>query len=62
MSIHPEQETQNRPNEVQILPKSNLGNDEGFLGGVTYRDMGKVLVIGAEMTERELHQRPPQHG
>ena len=42
--------------------KVQLGEPMSFIG-VTYRNMGEELLIGTEMTQRQLHHQGPfQHG
>ena len=44
------------------ITKVQLGESIHFIG-VTYRNMGEGLLIGAELTKRQLlHQSPLQHG
>lgn len=48
--------------ESTDITKVQFGEPVSFVG-VTYRNMGESLLIGGEITQRQLnHRRPPQHG
>lgn len=44
------------------ITKVQFGEPVSFVG-VTYKNMGESLLLGGEITQRQLnHQRAPQHG